>query len=325
LQGTKACVIDFFEHTTSTTQMVQRLSVLRRPARGRGNVTSKNVDPRDLIETATERELEKFLRPLAPASMADIVHKLVGAGYTNAQSLRALDIGQCVESGIEGIDAERLLLAAWLDGVGLVQYVGPLVEHGCDTLLKLLAASDANLKKAGVSAIGHRRQLQRFVREDHHLQERAAAARMAVEAQSSKQRRGLYAGSGGGASSAARQQAAAAGKNSKAAAAAAAPSESQMQQQQQRNLLSRFGPSEDHVNRALTAGLARGGDDAAGGVAPSSAKHVDAWHMPWRTTADAALVNGAGPGERVEAHAPAMTPRDGLMLVRNDGSVMRIW
>ena len=177
-----------------------------------------------------------------------------------------------------------------------------------------------------MNAIGHRRQLQRYLREDHLLQERAAADRDAVEAQRSKQRRGLYAGLGGGASNAARPNpksaSASAGMTSKKKASMTGTSESQPQMEQN-SLLSRLSSLDEQRGGR---GLARGDSQfTGGGDGALPARHADAWHAPWRTTADAALVNGAGPGERVEAHAPAMTPRDGILLVGNDGSQMRIW
>ena len=45
------------------------------------------------------------------------------------------------------------------------------------SLLSLLRMSDARLRQAGILAIGHRRQLQRFLRQDEDLQELAAQER----------------------------------------------------------------------------------------------------------------------------------------------------
>ena len=66
-------------------------------------------------------------------------------------------------------------------------------KHGCDSLLSLLAMSDARLKLAGVTALGHRRQLQRELRQDERVQGLAMAARQAAQDANGERRRGLHA------------------------------------------------------------------------------------------------------------------------------------
>ena len=59
-----------------------------------------------------------------------------------------------------------------------------------------------------------------------------------------------------------------------------------------------------------------------------SSGNIHAWSQQWAVTYNAGI-RGAPPGMRAESHAEALTQslqRDGLQLVRNDGSeLMRVW
>ena len=78
-------------------------------------------------------------------------------------------------------DTERILLASWLDVYGLHQYGGRLIASGITSPLHLVETTDAALVRAGIRAIGHRRQIFRYLREDEALHERLEKAREEAE------------------------------------------------------------------------------------------------------------------------------------------------
>ena len=120
----------------------------------------------DAIETSAEVTISTFLRPFIPEAMLpDATHKITGAGYTSANALVALDERQLHTMGLSDSESARVLLASWLHAVGLAQYGGELVRHGCTSRIQLAKLNEEQLKDAGIAAIGHRRQLQRYLRE----------------------------------------------------------------------------------------------------------------------------------------------------------------
>lgn len=135
------------------------------------------------LRTHSEIALGKFLEPFALSSLNLTVHQLVGAGFEAPNALRALDEPTCLRCGLKKSDANRLLLAVYLLSAGehLLKYGSPLVQAGCRSVLGLLAMSDTDLKAAGMTSVGHRRELQRHLREDDQLQ---AAAELAARAKS---------------------------------------------------------------------------------------------------------------------------------------------
>ena len=266
-----------------------------------------NDDARNILETYAELQLANFLKSFNLSSLPEGVHKLTGAGFTSVESLRALDPQTCGVLGFTDADAERLLLAAWLDGYSLHQYGETLVKSGCQSLLMLVDLTDEQLKSAGVQAIGHRRQLQRYLREDEPLQSRLDALRKEAEAEEMERRARMQRASGGAGSSSAKDK---------------LPKSAEKQQQQQQasslqfNVASLGGGAYDE--QAVPDEL----DKVAGG---GRRGWESAWSMEWRTTGNAALL-GAAPGSLAEAHCEAQTPRDGFQLRDANGrNLMRVW
>ena len=241
----------------------------------------------DRLETAAEIALAAFLKPFQLSDVDNAVHKLIGAGYTTTGALRAIDEQQLRIIALAPGDGDRVMLASWLQAVGLVQHgPGLVASHPpiC-SLLSLLRASDDQLKASGISTIGHRRQLQRHLREDEQVQAMAAREREAREAEKgAKQARGLYAGGG---------------KRGSAG--------------------SRGGATDGHLsldqhNAALQLRSLPGAGATYG---PASAR--DAWHTPWRTMSNACLSNG--PGELADSHYLADPLSVGSLVI--GGS--RVW
>ena len=256
------------------------------------------------LETAVEKTLGTFLEPFKLSSHVDVVRCLTGSGFTSVAALRGFDAKQGETSGIRALDASKIIMAAWLDSYDLVQYGATLVEHGITSLLTLLRMSDARLRQVGILAIGHRRQLQRFLRQDEDLQELAAQERAAADAESKLFRTGDGRGS----------------KGPRAKRYEGDPSLRTDALDEHGQL--RFEPIAQggHVVDRLPEGISSSLESDNRTV-----QRQDAWYQPWRTMANAALVNGAAPGMGVEAHVVAATPRDGFVLRHNDGSEMRVW
>ena len=274
----------------------------RRSKKGAHSIAAPvdTIDARDILETYVELRLAEFLRDFSLSSLPEAVHKLTGAGYTTSESLRALDPPQCSALGFRDDDAERLLLASWLDGYGLHQYGRGLIAAGCDSPLHLVGMNDADLKSAGMQSIGHRRQIQRYLRTDEPLQGRLAALRAEAEAQEAQARAQMQRASGGALSSSP-------GKRSGAHVRQKEPDRGPL-----------FGIDAEALEASLEVGASRS-------TGASDARAWDeSWNVPWRTTGNAALF-GAAPGLLAEAHGEAQTPRDGIILMHNDGSSMKVW
>ena len=240
-----------------------------------------------VLETSAELALAAFFMPFELASVPDAVHKLIGAGYTSPSSLGALGDDELHVIQLAEGDGEKVMLAAWLQGVGLVQHGHGLVVSTPPivSLLNLVDASDDQLKAAGMKAIGHRRQLQRALREDEQVQAmRARALEALEEKRGARQARGLNSSSD-------------------------SVEISKKQLQNSVMLLGGGGASADGGSlRTLTIGLEQhnaalqlrslpgvGGVGVVGGGTSR-----DAWHLPWRTMANASLANG--PGEVADSH-----------------------
>ena len=127
-----------------------------------------------VLETAAELALAAFLEPFQLQRLPDVVVKLTQAGYTSANSLLSLDDNAVADAGLVDTDyradAEKLLLATFLHSVEMVQYGETLVASGCDSVLKLLALPDAGLVRGGIIKLGHRRQLDVYMREEERVQ-----------------------------------------------------------------------------------------------------------------------------------------------------------
>ena len=149
--------------------------------------------PIDALQTHAEKALGAFVQPFSLSSLEDAVHGLIGAGYSSPSALQAVDERALQTVGPSADDSERILLATWLQTAGLVQYGRGLVASGCSSRLQLLALTDEQMKGAGMEAIGHRRLLQRQVRESEEIQLQAEAARRR-EAERKGRLRGLSGG-----------------------------------------------------------------------------------------------------------------------------------
>ena len=271
-----------------------------------------------VLETAAELALAAFLEPFQLQRLPDVVVKLTQAGYTSANSLLSLDDNAVADAGLVDTDyradAEKLLLATFLHSVEMVQYGETLVASGCDSVLKLLALPDAGLVRGGIIKLGHRRQLQRYLREDERVQ--AKAARVAEEEYEREQeRRGAM--MGGSRSGVKKTMGSSSQKAKGTDSGQVAPI--------------RFEP----LAAPTEEPWARHASEDPGGVAmlpTGSSGSIHAWSQPWATTFNAALL-GTAPGLRAEAHVDARTPRDdnyildgGVTLMSNDGRFMgRIW
>jgi len=275
------------------------------------------LDGSGTLETASELALAAFLRPYALENLTEVVQKLTGGGYSSVDSLRGMDDKSVRDIYIEGDDAEKLLLATFLYGNDMPQYGEGFTSIGCTSLLRAFALSDAALQQAGVRTIGHRRQLQKFLREDERViaklqrreedkAQRAAEAKRAVLfGGSSSQGRGGLNGRGLGAGR---------GRAGASSADLAPPL--------------RFLPK---VAPTLEPWEKRGDEDPPSVSQPvASSGSIHNWSQPWATVTNAALF-GAPPGLRAEAHVPARMVRDlegdeaPVQLRMNDGSVMDVW
>ena len=219
------------------------------------------------LETAVERTLAAFLEPFALSDLGESVHKLLGAGYTSPNALRALDEDALKKIKLHGRDGDKIMLAAWLYSVGLIQHGSDLVAVGIDSLFGLVCASDEKLKAGGVRTMGHRRQLQRYLREDEQVQAMVARAREAQEAERDpgrRQLRGIYAARTGS------------GTTTSIGMGGLSPLEQHNAVVAQR-LLSLPGASSGTLNGLV------------GVVTPR-----EAWHSPWRTMSHASLSTGSG-------------------------------
>jgi len=271
---------------TSTSSVVEQLEELKNKI---------------VLETAAELALARFLSPYSLDNLPEVIQNLTGAGYISVESLLGLDYVSIRDLDVDSGDSEKVLLATFLHGVDLNAYGEGLVNSGCDAVLKLLALSDETLVRAGVCKLGHRRQLQRALRQDEQVQERAAKAR--EEAEAANLKRGLHAT--GGATRSRR------GGRKHAKATSESPTKL---------------PSRSETSIAAQD-LGSGKDDPHGLtlVPTTSSGSIHAWSQPWVTTFNAALF-GSAPGLRAEAHGQVHPPpRGGLKLVRNDGSVLTVW
>jgi uncharacterized protein YjiS (DUF1127 family) len=149
--------------------------------------------PADELQTHAEKAVGSFLEPFALSKLTVAVHSILGAGYSSPNALQAVDERALKACGLSEDDAERILLATWLQTAGLTQYGRGLVASGCTSRLHLLTMTDERLKAAGILAIGHRRLLQRHMRESDELQ-RAAEASRKREAERMGKLRGLSGG-----------------------------------------------------------------------------------------------------------------------------------
>ena len=287
-------------------RLVRRTSKKSAPAAPSTETIQRQLDV-PVLETAAELLLEAFFKPFRLDKLADDVHMLVGAGFSSIESLRGLDDAPLKEVGITGDDAEKVLLASWLHSVGLDEHGEELCENGVNTLLKLQALSDVGMKRAGVRTIGHRRMLQRYLREDERIQERLDRAEAIAAEAAGAMQRGLHA----------INPAVARNKRRDSNAAAAAASRAA------ENAPIRFEP----LGASAKEPWAKHADP--GGIASlpvGSSGSIHAWSQPWATTYNAALF-GTAPGLRAEAHSEACAPEHGtsLQLVSNDGKVLHVW
>ena len=256
---------------------------------------------RGLLETAVEKAISSFLEQFKLSAHVDAVVKLTTSGFTSVTALRAFDEAQGEVYGIMPDDSAKIVMAAWLDSNGLVQYGGSLVESGATSLLKLLRLSDERLKKAGIAAIGHRRQLQRFLRQDEELQARAAKAKEAEEAADAKSR-GLY--RAGGASRA---------RGGVGVHVQGTAEAGQL----------RFEPvgHDGTVLNRLPEGVASSlqSDKNADEV------RADVWYQPWADDGQRRPRQWRRARGTIEAHRLASAASDGFILRQNDGTEMRVW
>ena len=157
----------------------------RRARSGPSNHSSQFEEDRSgTLETAAELAFQAFLQPYELNDLTITVQKLTASGYTSVEAVRGMDEKSATDLGLHDDDVEKVLLAAFLYGNELPQYGAGFVSIGCDTLLKAYVLSDEGLQQAGVRTIGHRRQLQRYLREDDRVitklrrreEEKAAAA-----------------------------------------------------------------------------------------------------------------------------------------------------
>lgn len=241
------------------------------------------VQPRDpyVLETASEVEMATFLLPFQLSSPHLVVRKLIESGYTSAGSLHALDDQQVAHMHLDESDGRRVLLAAWLHSVGLVQYGHCLIENSYDSLLALATLTEEQLKAAGIKAMGHRRQLQRYLREDEHVQALVVAAR-AVDDARKRTKRGLHAG---------------------------------------RARPARKGQSPAHSSQIEAEGVLHQDSYMQGvAMAPSLASSsevlnpCDLWHSPWRTMSNASL--GNPPGQITDSYYAARLAKSGEACIR---------
>ena len=174
----------------------------RRTPRTASNIgSSVAFHPELVLETHAEVRLGTFLKPFHLTGLASAVHQLTAVGFTTQESLRALDYDQCKLMDFKADDAERILLATWLESNGMHHYGEGLVASGCVSPLHLLNMSDATFVRAGIRAIGHRRQLFRYLREDESLHVRLDQLREIFDKED-RERRQLDAQEGWGGSSA---------------------------------------------------------------------------------------------------------------------------
>jgi len=279
----------------------------RRRGEQRADHYAARADP-NLLETASELALGGFLQPFGMDDLPKVVHYLIGSGYTTVASLVALTADEVEKIGVSGPDGNKLLLATWLRSYGLEQYGAALISAGADSLITLLGASsqEETLKAAGL-LLGHRRQLQRHLREDASVQAMAAAHRAAKAASTGK--RGLH---------------------DRARGLHQRPVERSSQSSAGASLRLDLGAFGAHAGNGGRLDLDPFGGDVAGKGLPPDVGAVlphDPWAQPWRTTVYAALVGGTAPGGYTESHSGVRTPRGAaLRLVGKDGmeSLMQI-
>eukprot|EP00325_Prymnesiales_sp_UTEX-LB-985_P031400 CAMPEP_0174718714 /NCGR_PEP_ID=MMETSP1094-20130205/29803_1 /TAXON_ID=156173 /ORGANISM="Chrysochromulina brevifilum, Strain UTEX LB 985" /LENGTH=265 /DNA_ID=CAMNT_0015918887 /DNA_START=97 /DNA_END=891 /DNA_ORIENTATION=- len=242
------------------------------------------------LETNAEVAIGNYLQPFQLSDMLEVVHTITGAGYSSPAALRALDDVQLQRLGVSEQDSHRILLASWLDTLGLIHYGPHLLAAGCNSLLELLALSDEKLANAGVPAIGHRRQIQRALREDELVQAMAAAQR---EQQAAEKRVRM------------RQRGPQQGHRRRAT-----------------------GPTTDDLHFAGTVkaelDVTRGGLRELPGSVGRSGRQHDAWSDAWRTTGNASL--GTAPGETEQYRPASVAWEGGVQVMRSNGEpAMTVW
>ena len=263
------------------------------------------------LETAAELELQAFLLPYAFEDVTEVVFKLTAAGFMSVESLRALNEKALEDAGFESREAEKILLGVFLHSYGMPQYGGGCIAIGCEDLLRLHSLSDAGLKRAGVATIGHRRQLQKFLREDERVQGKIARREAEIAEARREAARNLTLGQEAKPSlskSPAAEQRAARKKKSTTAAEPDGPS-----------LPIRFEPVPLQPWDRTDAD-----PEAIASLPTGSSGSIHAWSQPWATIFNSAL-QGAPPRHRAESHYEAQPAQDGFQLVSNDGSVMHVW
>jgi len=297
----------------------------RRARSGPSNHSSQFEEDRSgTLETAAELAFQAFLQPYELNDLTITVQKLTASGYTSVEAVRGMDEKSATDLGLHDDDVEKVLLAAFLYGNELPQYGAGFVSIGCDTLLKAYVLSDEGLQQAGVRTIGHRRQLQRYLREDDRVitklrrreEEKAAAAAdakkrlgggMVGSAASTTPKRGLGEGLGG------------------ARASKGALSATSIDSAPPLRLLPTDIPRREPWER-------RSEEPASISTVPTTSNgSIHNWLQPW-VTVNSSAIFGAPPGLRAEAHSLAPMPRDmhgndrPVQLVSNDGkSVMEVW
>ena len=139
-------------------------------SRTRADPTSRTNRSR----TKAELELFSLLEPFGLIQLEWAVRTLAATG-NRASTLLGLTDTSLQDLGFdEPADRQRIMLAGWLESVGMAEHGGGLVRCGVGSLEKMAKATDdATLKAAGVFTMGPRRRLQRHVRSElSHLADR---------------------------------------------------------------------------------------------------------------------------------------------------------
>lgn len=262
-----------------------------------GSIYSEVTHVATRSETTSERTLGAFLEPFALSDRSEAVHQIAGAGYQTVLALAVLDEDTLVHIGLSERDAHRIMLASWLHTLALDNYGERLVDNGCDSLIKLVALSEDGLRRAGVNAIGPRRQILRHSRDDAALLAMVESAKAKAEQE------------GGAAVSHARGLWGVRkvdGPGKRAGPAGSGPGGG-----------ARVGAG---AQAALQIGAPQPSAPLPSGHVPDAYMKRDAWDDRWKITANASLGSTNG---HTEAHHAARTPRE-FRMVMADGSEMTV-
>ena len=245
----------------------------------------------DFFETESERNLAKFLEPFQLPTLSDAVWKLArNGGYNTAEALHFIDEAGLNNLDIPEKDRSRILLAVWLHTINLHEYGPGLVRSNIISLPLLAAVSDEGLQRAGVLLMGHRRILLRHIREDLAMRPDLVAPH---------ERKYL----------AAVERAAAAAAEDAAAAAEAEAKKTGLSADV-------LGGSQGGVSLNHLPGQGKPVIDLETKLA-----NREAWHEPWKATANAALTcDGGG----ATGYFAPRTPRE-ISLKCADGSRLTLY